>query len=160
MKKLGSSILVLCLNESVGSGLSKELADFLGLHFANAKQIVEYDLFDSEDMIKKCGMAYFKKREKSSLKSLSNFEDSVIFLNYDLFVNNQTSYKKISPKIYVKIAKRKLDKKNDVINLMAYEERDKLLQEKADVTVEVSGESKGALNKIIKELKRNYEKNS
>ena len=72
MKKLGSSILVLCLNESVGSGLSKELADFLGLHFANAKQIVEYDLFDSEDMIKKCGMAYFKKREKSSLKSLSN----------------------------------------------------------------------------------------
>lgn len=153
MKKLGSSILVFCLNENVGSGLSKGLADFLGLHFANAKQIVEYDLFDSDEMIKKCGMAYFKKREKSSLKGLSNFEDSVIFLNYDLFVNNQSLFKKISPKIYIKLPKRKLDKQKDVVSVLAYEERDKLLEEKADLSVEVSGENKSALNKIIKELK-------
>lgn len=153
MKKLGSSILVLCLNESIGSSLSKRLADFLGLHFADAKQIVEYDLFDSDEMIKKCGMAYFKKREKSSLKGLSNFEDSVIFLNYDLFVNNKMTFKKITPKVYIKLAKRKLDKKNDAISLLAYEERDKLLQDKADVIVEVSGDGNSAFNKIIKELK-------
>ena len=63
------------------------------------------------------------------------------------------TFKKITPKVYIKLAKRKLDKKNDTISLLAYEERDKLLQDKADVIVEVSGDGNSAFNKIIKELK-------
>lgn len=153
MEKLGSSILVLCLNERAGSNLSKSLADNLGLHFASAKDIVAYELFDANEMLEKCGKAYFKKREKSSLKGLAGYDDTIIFLSYDLFVNNQTIFKTLHPKLYFKLPKRKLDKKTDPISLIAFEERDKLLQEKADLVIEVSGDGKSAINKILKELK-------
>ena len=115
MKNLGTSILILCLNERIAASLAKGLADCLGLHFASAKEIVSYDLFDPEAILQKCGKTYFRQREKASLKGLSNYEDSVIFVNYDLFINNQTIFKRIHPKVYLKLAKRKLDKKYDAI---------------------------------------------
>ncbi len=152
MKNLGTSILILCLNERIAASLAKGLADCLGLHFASAKEIVSYDLFDPEAILQKCGKTYFRQREKASLKGLSNYEDSVIFVNYDLFINNKTIFKRIHPKVYLKLAKRKLDKKDDVISIIAFEERDKLLQEKSDLTVEISGDGKANLKKILKEL--------
>ena len=84
---------------------------------------------------------------------MAGYEDTIIFLNYDLFVNNQTIFKTLHPKLYFKLPKRKLDKKTDPISLIAFEERDKLLQEKADLVIEVSGDGKSAINKILKELK-------
>ncbi len=150
--KVGTSLLVLCLNEKIGKKLANSLADVLGLHFASGREIVAYELFDENDIIQKCGIAYFKKREKSALKGLALYEDSVIFLTYDLFVNNKSIFKKIYPKIYLKLSKEKLEKQKDTINVLAFEERDKLLLENSDLSISVSGDNKNSLTKILKEL--------
>ncbi len=152
MKKIGTTILTICLNDKAGATLSKGVADELGLHFANAKDIVAYELFDADQLLKKCGVAYFKKREKSALKSLSVYENSVVFINYDLFINNESLFKKIVPKIYIKLAKQKLDKKTDYVNMIMFKERDEVLTKKCDMTINVNGASKSDVAKILKEL--------
>lgn len=151
MEKLGTSILITCLDEEVGSKLSQQFADLLGLHFACCKEILEYDLFDSGAILQKCGVEYLAKRERSVMRDISHYEDSVIFINYDLFQNNTSQFETLHPKIFLNLPKRKLSSK-EKINAIAYSERQNLLKEKCDLVVEINGANKGALAKLIKEI--------
>lgn len=146
MKKMGSSILIASLNQGGGAKLAEKLADALSLHFADCKEIIEYDLFDSEAILDKCGIAYLEKREKSVMKNIAIYENSVIFIDYDLFKNNHVIFKNMHPFIYLAFKKSKLTKA-DAINKLAYDERDAFLREQADLVVEVGG--KGDLEKIL-----------
>lgn len=151
MEKLGTSILITCLDEEVGSKLSRSFADFLGLHFACCKEIIEYDLFDSNAILQKCGAEYFSKREKSVMKNISNYEDSVIFINFDLFQNNFSIFKNLHPSIFLNLPKKKISAK-EAINLIAYDDRRTFLSEKCDLTVNIHNASKSSLSKILKEI--------
>ncbi len=151
MKKLSDSILIVSLNEIEGKSLAQDLANTLNLHYASCKEILEYDLFDSGAILEKCGIAYLNKREKSIMKDISMYENSLIFISYDLLQNNLRIFEKIYPKIFLKFPKRKLSK-NDTINLIAYEERNSFLSKFCDLSVEVSSSSKSNLSKILKEI--------
>lgn len=151
MEKLGTSILITCLDEEVGNKLSQQFADFLGLHFACCKEIIEYDLFDSGAILQKCGQDYLAKREKSVMKDISNYEDSVIFINYDLYQNNLSLFENLHPSIYLHLPKRKLSAK-EAINTIAYNAHSTFLKEKCDLTIEINGANKSMLAKLLKEI--------
>lgn len=151
MEKLGTSILIICLDEEVGSKLSQQFADFLGLHYACCKDIIEYDLFDSGAILQKCGAEYLSKREKSVMRDIVHYEDSVIFANFDLYQNNLSMFEKLHPSIYLSLPKRKLSAK-ETVNSIVYENRSAFLKEKCDLTIEIGGANKGALAKLIKEI--------
>lgn len=151
--KFGTSILILCLNKEFGKALSSQLANILGMHYADCKEIIEYDLFDSGAILQKCGIEYLNKREKSVVKDISNYENSLIFVEYDIYKTNQKIFDKVHPQIYLRCSRRKLQK-DDVINDLAFEERDAFLKENCDLTVDISGTSKSVVNKIIKEIKQ------
>lgn len=151
MEKLGTSILIICLDEEVGNKLSQQFADILGLHYACCKEIIEYDLFDSGAILQKCGAEYLAKREAAVMKDISHYEDSVIFINFDLYQNNLAMFEKLHPSIYLSLPKRKLSAK-EAVNAIAYDNRNAFLKEKCDLTIEIGGANRGALAKLIKEI--------
>ena len=78
--KLGTSILIVSLNKEIGNVLSSQLANVLSMHFADCKELIEYDLFDSGAILEKCGIEYLTKREKSVVRGIATYEKSVIFV--------------------------------------------------------------------------------
>ena len=151
MEKLGTSILITCLDDVVGSNLAQQFANFLGLHFACCKEIIEYDLFDSGAILQKCGAEYFAKREQSVMKDISRYEDSVIFINFDLYKNNIKLFKDIHPSIYLNLPKKKLSVK-ETVNSIEYDEHSAFLKAKCDIIVDINSANKSALSKVIKEI--------
>lgn len=151
MKKLGTSILITSLNTAMGAALTEKLANLLSLHYASCKEIVEYDLFDSKAILDNCGVAYLKKRERSALRNVADYENSIIFIDYDLLWHNYDLFNDFHPLVYLRVSKRKLSK-SDVISAISYDERDKYLQERADLIIDVQADNKSSLTKIVKEL--------
>ena len=151
MKELGTSILITSLNVAMGASLTEKLANLLSLHYASCKDVVEYDLFDSKAMLNNCGLTYLKKRERSALRGVAEYENSVIFIDYDLLWHNYDLFHHIHPMIYLRFSKHKLSK-DDAISSISYEERNKYLEEKADLVIDVVSDSKLTLSKIVKEI--------
>ena len=56
MKEFKQSILIVCQNDKIGQDVSINLADTLNMLFANSKEIVNYEVFDSKAVIEKCGL--------------------------------------------------------------------------------------------------------
>lgn len=152
MENLGTSILITSLNNSVGAALAESLSNLLGMHFASCKDIVEYDLFDGDAILNKCGIDYFEKREKAALSAVAAYENAIIYIDYDLLKNNLAIFNNIHPRVFLCTPKKKMPK-DEVLSVLAYEERTAYLSEICDLTVEVSGSGKSALSKIVKEIK-------
>ena len=151
--KLGTSILIVSLNKEIGKVLSSQLANVLSMHFADCKELIEYDLFDSGAILEKCGIEYLTKREKSVVRDIATYENSVIFVEYDIYKNNYELLNKISPSIYLKCPKRKLAQ-TEPISELDFEQRDKFLHTSCVLTIEVASAGKSAFAKIIKEIKQ------
>ncbi len=151
MEKLGTSILITSLNTTIGAALTQKLANLLSLHYASCKDVVEYDLFDSKAILNNCGITYLKKRERSALRGVAAYENSVIFIDYDLLWHNYDLFNDFHPLIYLRFNKKKLSK-DDVISALSYEERNKYLEERADLIIDVSADNKQNLTKIVKEI--------
>ena len=147
MKEFKQSILIVCQNDKIGQDVSINLADTLNMLFANSKEIVNYEVFDSKAVIEKCGLEYFEKKELKSLKHISNYENAVIFVDYDYFVKGISYFQKTCNFVFVKIKKKQIEQ-DDTINLLAFEEREKELEDKCEFVVN----NKSKPEKTVKEI--------
>ncbi len=152
MKEFKQSILVVCLNEKQGQEIAHSLADELSMLYADSKNIVEYEVFDTQAVIEKCGIEYFEKREKSALKHISRYANAVVFVNYEYFNKGFDFFKNTCNLVYVKAKKRQL-LSDDNINMLAYEERDKELEEKCEFIVPLKNNLKKSVEEIIKQFR-------
>lgn len=150
--KLKSSILFICLNESFGKLVSKSLAESLSMHFADCKELIEYDLFNSGEVMSQCGEEYYLMREKKVIKMACGYENSLMFCGYDIFNHNREIFNKFSTKVYLNLPKKLLSGK-DKINLMAFETHDADLEKEADFVVNLKKlNEKYALKEIYRVL--------
>lgn len=148
-KALKSSILFICLNEIFGKDVCRELAETLSMHFADCKALVEYDLFNSGEVLSQCGEEYYLMREKKVIKMACSYDDSLMFSNYDIFNHNRNTFDKNSTMVYLRIPKKSLHE-DDKINLVAYDVHDEDLKNSCDITVDLKKLSKkSAIKEII-----------
>ena len=152
MKEFKQSILVVCLNEIAGQEIAHSLADSLNMLYANSKEIVDYEVFDSQSVIEKCGVEYFEKKEKNALKHISRYSNVVISVGYEYFVKGFDFFKNTCNFVYVRAKKKQLDP-NDKINELAFEERDDELMEKCEFIVALKNINK-TVEEIIKQFRR------
>ena len=151
-RKLKNSILFVCLNEPFGKSVSKSLAQSLSMHFADCKDLIEYDLFNSGEVLTQCGEEYYLMREQKVIKMTCNYENTLMFCGYDIFNHNQKTFEKYSTIVYLKLSKKLLSSE-DKINIIAYEERNNELEKKADVIVNLKRlNEKSALKEICNVL--------
>lgn len=150
--KIKSSILFVCLNESFGKEICKDLAESLLMHFADCKELVEYDLFNSGELLSQFGEEYYLMREKKVIKMTCSYENSLMFSNYDIFNHNKDIFSQKATKVYLKLPKKLLPE-NDKINLIAYETHDEELKKNCDLIINIKKlTKKSALKEIIRVL--------
>ena len=150
--KLKNSILLICLNESFGKSLSKSFADSLSMHFADCKELVEYDLFNSGQILSECGKDYYLMREKKVVMMTCGYENTVMFADYDIFNHNKEVFNNRSTTVFLKVPKQCLTEK-DMISLLAFDIRDSELEKECDITVNIKKlNEKSALNEIYRVL--------
>ena len=153
MKK-HKNIILICLNESFCKLVASELASFLDMYVADCHDMLVYDLINPKDVLDKCGIEYFKNREKSVLAGCSDYENTVLSINYDLYYQYSSIFED-SLVVYLNLPDGKQDK---VANKIDYKNRNKFLLAKADVLIELEQKSiKKAIEKIIIKLGELYE---
>ncbi|MEG1499835.1 MAG: shikimate kinase [Clostridia bacterium] len=139
-----NNILVVCLLRQFNSEVCAKVADLLDMFYVDAEDLIEYDLINCDDIIKTCGNEYFEKQEKKVIKSLSEYENSVISISYELLVSKE-NYKYFdanSDIVYLQLLPSDLNehmhKHNDVesssliIDLLDFSDRDKQLSSLCD----------------------------
>ena len=149
-ENLKNNILFLCLDEKFGADVSKSVAEDFLMYFANVKELVEYDLFDSGEILAKCGEEYYLQREQNVVQTICDYDNALLFSNYDIFNYNKEAFLSNCLVVYLKIPKKLLSKE-EVINRLSFDIKDKELESVAYITVELKN-----LNKklAIKEIYR------
>lgn len=147
-----SNILVVCLDQKFGVEVAKAFADTVSMLFADCKDLIEYDLFDSKQVLSQCGQEYYDMREKQVVKHVCQYENALIFSSYDLFVHNREEFLKNSTLFYIRLPQKALPE-SETISRLAYEDRDENLSKVSDVIVNIKrANTKLAMKEIFKML--------
>lgn len=147
------NIVLLCLDHNFCKSVARELSSRLGMFFSDCKDLIEYDLMDSQAILANCGIAYLKEREKSAIKNMLNFSNSVLSCDYDIFKHNRRCFTKKTFLVFLRLPQKCLDKK-EMINDIAFASHEKYLLENADVSVELKSKSENMATKRIIEALR------
>ena len=151
-ENIKDKILFVCLDEKFGEEVSRAFADSLNLHFANCKELIEYDLFNSGAVLSQCGEDYYLMREKKVIESTCSYEESVMFSNYDIYSHNKEIFSKYSTKIYLNLPKKLLSN-DETINKLDFDMRDKVLKYESDFIINSKKKVDATLNEIYKILR-------
>lgn len=141
-----SNLCLIGLSKQFTDEICKELSVRLDMFYANVEQILEYELQDMQRMEELCGKEYLLKEEKSIIKRVATYENTVVNINYSN-LNNETNLNYIKSNcllIYLKLEKdryrREQDKENltkneKLINLDLYKDRDFICKNISDLTI-------------------------
>ena len=165
MKK---NITIICLSNKYKKIVAKELADSLEMFYADINDIMEYNLINSE-MLLSAGQQYFDENEEKTIKTVSDYDDTVLTLNLSTLNknNNLEIIKKNSLIIYIRLGfetyslLNKSENANALaeINQSVFDDRDALIKSFADIVVEnrqiVVSET---ITQIMQQIKKYYEK--
>ena len=130
------------------------MAGNLDMFNANCEEMIIYDLINPKEVIAKCGLEYFKKREKGVVRNCSEYENTVLSVSYDLFKSYSDLFTN-SLIVYIQLPQGKQDK---VPSQIDYAARDKFLAQNSHITVSVEQKYvKKCVNLVITKIGEYYE---
>ena len=157
MKK---SLIVICgLVDEFNSKVASVLCDKLAMFLLNIQQMMEFELSEKDDIIEKCGLDYYYNLEKKLIKTASTYENTVVLMNYDYYTfgKNYEVFKNTAYTFFLHFDKKELalySKKLNVINKLAFEDRNEILKENCDFMIQVTNNNvEETVNNIILQLK-------
>ena len=144
-----NNICIFGMVKDYTSKVAKRVADKFEMFFADVDALIEFDLINTNMVKDICGKEYLEKQERKKVKQVATFENTLITLRFAL-LNDDSNLKVLNENclmIYLKLDKPTYDKKlgrnkndklNKLINLSVFDERNKILEEKADLIVDCS----------------------
>jgi len=114
------NIVIVALNEKFSKAIASSLSEKLDMFMVDCHEMIVYDLIDPKDVLDKCGIEYFKKREKSVVRNCAEFYNTVVSISYELLKEYQDLFKN-SLVFYVKLPK---DKVLQAPSIVDFENRD------------------------------------
>lgn len=141
--------------------VGKNVADDLGMFFADIGALIEFDLVDKMRAEQLCGKDYIKKIENKTIKNVSTFDNTLFVCDYSLLNDekNLDCVKKNSYCVYVRIPRQNLEKAYSLLGLKSADIqlklnmmsiRDRLCKKYADLVVECKTIDK---DKIVENIK-------
>ncbi len=142
--------------------VAKKVADKFEMFFADIDALIEFDLINTNMVVDICGKEYLEKQERKKIKQVATFENTLLSLRFAL-LNDESNmnvlkehclmiYLKLDLETYEKkISRSKKDKLNKIINLSVFDERNELLEEKADLIIDCSGLDLNKSANLVKE---------
>lgn len=147
-----------------------ELSKKLDMFYANASEIIQFELFDISRMEEMCGKDYLERKETAVLKRICTYENTIINIEYQL-LNTETNYKFIKENcliIYLKLSLNRYKKEileermsdsAKSLNIDLFKDRDFICSKKADIVVDCKDiEGEELLGLIMQKLLGYYEK--
>ncbi len=147
-----------------------ELSKKLDMFYANASEIIQFELFDISRMEEMCGKDYLERKETAILKRICTYENTIINIEYQL-LNTETNYKFIKENcliIYLKLSLNRYKKEileermsdsAKSLNIDLFKDRDFICSKKADIVVDCKDiEGEELLGLIMQKLLGYYEK--
>lgn len=144
------NILLISLDEKFAKNVALQLANSLDMFIADTKELIEYDLSDSKEVLKTCGLEYLKKRERKVVVKVSQYENTILTIGIDLFKDYYECFEN-SFIIYIGRKQKYITK---TINKIEYENYDEFIKEKADITVNIDKSSANNATQIIMQKMR------
>lgn len=155
------NILVVGLNYDFSKSVAKELSNYFDMFFLDTDDLIEYSLMDVKKMQIVCGIEYFEKEKNKIIKSLNQYENTIINMHHKMFLEGDTSTVVGTNAliIYIGMNKALLHEENQkngnlTVETIAYAELDNLLKLKSNISVNCDSLSvDSALKKILLKLK-------
>ena len=132
MKENLTNIVIVSLNDKYCKNVAANLANLLDMFVADCHEMVVYDLINPKEVLEKCGLEYFKKREKSVINSCSQYYNTVLSINFELFKEYDELFDN-SLIIYLKLPENRISK---VVNEIDFKNRDNFLIEHSDIIIQ------------------------
>lgn len=141
MKLMNDSIILISLNKLLARSIAQKLCSKTGKFYLDCESLMEYELSNKDEIIKNCGVDYLAKQEEKFIIGLNEYENTVIVIDYDLFVanNNYNKFQNILS-FYLQISKELIEnnKSVNIIDKISYIDRDKVLKNKCNIIIDCS----------------------
>ena len=96
------NLVIIGFEKEFNKKLCIYLADKLDMFFVDVKELIEYDLVNSREALLRCGKEYIEKEERKTVRNVSEYENTVVNIPYDIFVNNRDFFKENNINIFIK----------------------------------------------------------
>ena len=152
------NICIIGLNNQYIAVLSKSISDAFDMFFADVTEFIKFELMDVEHARALCGDDYVKKVERSKVKAVNTFENTLFTMDYSL-LNDDDNLKftqQHSFIIYIKLSKENLERIGSTNSSMifdVYEFRDKLCEKYADFIIDANGKTN---KEILKDIENEF----
>lgn len=154
------NICVISLNNGYSARIGKSISDAFEMFFADITELIKFELMDVEHARAVCGDEYIQKVERSKVKAVNTFENTMFTMDYSL-LNDEINLKTTQEHsfiIYLKLSKRnllKIAEKNTYSGLIfdVYEFRDKLCEKYSDIVIDCDNKNEF---EIIKEIENKF----
>lgn len=145
------NLVIIGFEKDFNKNLCIYLADKLDMFFVDVKELIEYDIVNSKEALLRCGKEYIEKEERKTVRNVSEYENSVVNIPYDIFVNNKDYFKNNNINIFIKPYKA------EIVDDVVMEDRISLLKNVCHIFIENSENNiQDCFNKIIAKLKEIY----
>jgi len=170
-----TNITMFCFLSKYSKNVAKILADKLEMFYVDFDELFEFDLVDSEHILKtlgkRAGTKYMAGIEQKTIRKVNEFENTIITISpQKLFSDKVTAafkessffaYLQMTPSAAEMRAEISGDNVDSALLGIGFSERDKLYVATSDVVVNCSKlKEKRATKKLIKELKSYFKKRS
>lgn len=161
------NICIIGLNNAFTIKVSKKIADAFDMFFADISALIEFELLDVEHARVVCGEEYIHKVERSKVKMVNSFENTLFTMDYSL-LNDESSFnltKESSYIVYLRFSKDELETINSKYDVKTssksliydvYEFRNQLCEKYADIIIDCDDSSD---NEIVKAITNKFLKN-
>ena len=126
------NVILIGFDQIFNKKIGMYLADKLDMFFVDVEELIEYNLINSKEALLKCGRDYIEKEERKTVRSVSEYENTIASISYDIFLNNKHFFEGNNIKILLR------PKKVNQVEKIALEDRITLLLPDCDYYIDKS----------------------
>ena len=148
------NVLIVSLNDNFTKRVASLLSEKLDMLSMDCHEMIVYDLTNPKEVLEKCGLEYFKKRERGVIKNCATFLNTCISINFDLIYQYVDFFDK-SLIFFLKLPYEKITKVPDKLD---FNNRNDILEKISDEIISIDKKSCNlAVIKILEKLEERYE---
>ncbi|MBQ7351948.1 MAG: hypothetical protein IJW59_03730 [Clostridia bacterium] len=163
-----SNICIVGLTKQLTETICRQLSIKLDMFYANVQDILEFELMDLLRVEQVCGHEYILKEERSVIKRVATYENTLINIQYSS-LNNESSlavvqencliiYLRLNEDRYVlELERENIQDNEKELNLAVFNDRDFICRKISDLTIDCLNMNEEQLEtSIIEQILRFY----
>lgn len=158
------NVLLVGLSSEFVRYFASQLAEKLEFYYLDIDNLLEYSLMDRIKMKQICGTKYLDEQEKKVLKSLNDYEKTIMSIKLESFIANKKILANKNLTIYLSVEKNQINdlnkfllnefKTENVLNDLLFDEYDNFLKKNCEIIIKCDiNNIEESLNELILQIK-------